>query len=113
MFKGRILKTGGHSYAWRLSAAKGRYLGTSAKTASFTAQSAEAHGALLRVALVSKKWTPEMDWDDDRTIGHKVSFTPKDAEKAIEEARKAGWDPTKKGAEFKLPAGIEFEDYRS
>lgn len=113
MFRGRPISVDGHSYLWRLCRAGGRLVGSSGKTATLVVQSSEAHGALLRASLTSRKWTAEMDLDEGRQMEHHVSFSPADAAKAIRVAIAAGWKPTEKGQECGLPAGVDFTEYRS
>lgn len=108
--KGRSIQVDGETFVWRLSKAQGRLVGTSAKTANFTAQHG-SRASLLTAKLISLRWTPEHDYDLDTAPLHKPSFTPKDAAEAIRAAIKQGWDPKKKGAAFEL-AGCTFEDYR-
>jgi hypothetical protein len=95
---------------WRLSKAGGRYNGSSAPTANFTAQHG-SRGAMLTAKLESKRWTDEHTWDDDLQAQHKVAFTPEDASRAIRAAMGRGWKPKEKGSTFDLK-GVDFTDYR-
>ena len=102
IFRGRKIKVQGEPFTWRLSDRGGRVQGTSGKEATFTAQYAIAHGALLRVRLYSRKWTERHDTDDDLQAEHRCAFTPSEAAKLIEHAIALGWPYKGKGAEFRV-----------
>jgi hypothetical protein len=105
---GRKIKVSGETYVWVLSRPRNHGL-----TANFTAQHG-SRGSVLTAKLRSKLWTPEMLHDDYAREGHKPSFTPADAKKAIEDAIARGWKPQEKGKIYELIdwSGIDYRTER-
>ena len=109
--RGRKITVIGEPYTWRLSDKGGPIQGTSGKEATFTAQHASSHGALLRVHLYSTKWTARHETDDYLQDSHRCAFGPGDARLLIEAAIEEGWRPKEKGAEHHGAKFVALLDY--
>jgi len=90
--KSRSIAVDGIRYRWLVKHTKGRYIGTSAHTASVIVQiDTEKPGPPLTALLVSKLWT--RDHEEDTAFDHVAAITPKDVRDIIDHGLKTGWNP--------------------